>query len=164
MTKIGILSDTHGQLPGGLITFFEKCDQLWHAGDFGSLEVLEQLENFKPLRGVFGNIDGTEIRQQFPERYHEKIENVTMAMMHIGGYPGRYEKKAIEWIRQTKPKVFITGHSHILKIMWDKKNNLLNINPGAAGNAGFHKSITMVRFDIDGSDIKNLEVFDKKRQ
>jgi uncharacterized protein len=163
MTTIGLLSDTHGHLPDGLYTFFEKCDQIWHAGDFGSLQVWENIEKFKPLRGVYGNIDGTEIRQRCKEIHCEKIEDVTMAMMHIGGYPGRYEKKAKDLIAGTRPKIFITGHSHILKIVWDKKNNLLHINPGAAGNSGFHKVITLVRFVIDGWEIKNLEVFEKNR-
>jgi len=163
MRKIGLLSDTHGQLPDGLFNFFEKCDQIWHAGDFGNIGVWETLEKFKPLRGVYGNIDGTEIRMRCAEKYWETVEGVTLAMIHIGGYPGKYEKNARQLITQVKPTIFITGHSHILKIIWDKKFNLLHINPGAAGTSGFHKVITLVRFDIEGSEIKNLEIFEKSR-
>lgn len=164
MTKIGLLSDTHGSLPDKAFGFFEPCHQIWHAGDIGSIQILEQLESFKPVRAVYGNIDGNEIRVRTPETITETVEGVKISMIHIGGYPGRYQPKAREMILKQKPKIFISGHSHILKVMFDKKLNLLHINPGAAGKSGLHHKITLVRFDIDNDDIKNLEVFEKNRR
>ncbi len=164
MKKIGLLSDTHGALPEKTFDFFKPCDEIWHAGDIGKPEVLDTLEAFRPVKAVFGNIDGNDIRMRTTEIVSETIEGVKMSMIHIGGYPGRYQPKARDLIMKEKPKLFISGHSHILKVMFDKKHQLLHINPGAAGNAGLHQKITMVRFDVKNGEIKNLEVFEKARK
>lgn len=164
MQKIGLLSDTHGTLPEKAFDFFKPCQQIWHAGDIGSSRVLEQLEAFRPVKAVFGNIDGTDIRIRTTETITETVEGVTISMIHIGGYPGRYQAKARAMIIKEKPDLFISGHSHILKVMFDKKNNLLHINPGAAGKSGLHQKITMVRFDVDQGEIKNLEILEKDRK
>lgn len=164
MRRIGLLSDTHGSLPAKTADFFASCDEIWHAGDFGTTEVADQLEQIKPLRGVFGNIDGTTLRARFPEHLLFTVEQLKVLMIHIGGYPGRYDRKVRELIISENPGLFISGHSHILKVMYDKKSDLLHINPGAAGTLGLHKKITMVRFTIDGSQIKDLEVFEKGRR
>ena len=164
MKKIGLLSDTHGSIPEKVFEFFSPCQEIWHAGDIGNIAVLETLEAFRHVRAVYGNIDGTEIRARTPEIITQTIEDVKMSMIHIGGYPGKYQPKALEIIRKEQPKVFISGHSHILKVMYDKKHNLLHINPGAAGKSGLHQKITMVRFDLGKGEIKNLEVFEKDRK
>lgn len=164
MKKIGLLSDTHGSLPQKAFTFLEPCDEIWHAGDIGNIETLDKLKSFRPVKAVYGNIDGSPIRLCTTETYVETIEGVKIAIMHIGGYPGRYEKKALDLIRKEHPKVFISGHSHILKVIYDNKHNLLHINPGAAGNHGMHHKITMIRFDCDKSEIKNLEIFEVDRK
>lgn len=163
MIKIGLLSDTHGHFPEKAWDFFSACDEIWHAGDFGSAAVAGEIAAFKSLRGVYGNIDGHEVRMQFPEVNLFTIENLKVIMMHIGGYPGRYEKKARELILKEKPGLFISGHSHILKVMFDQVHNLLHINPGAAGNSGLHRKITMVRFNVNNDKISDLEVFEKDR-
>jgi len=164
MKKIGLLSDTHGSLPEKAFEFFSKCDQIWHAGDIGKPEILDQLEESFTVKAIFGNIDSTEIRTRTKEIIIETIEGVKILMIHIGGYPGRYEKKVRELILIEKPKLFISGHSHILKVIYDKKHKLLHINPGAAGNSGLHQKITLVRFDLDKGEIKNLEIFEKDRK
>lgn len=138
--------------------FFEHCDEIWHVGDIGSIEVLEKLQKFLPTRAVFGNIDGQEIRTLLPLEQSFTIEGIPVFMTHIGGYPGKYAPGVIQKLRTKRPKVFISGHSHILKVMYDKKLNLLHINPGAAGKQGFHQVRTLVRFVIDGSEIKDLEI------
>ncbi|OQX75504.1 MAG: YfcE family phosphodiesterase [Bacteroidetes bacterium 4484_276] len=163
MTKIGLLSDTHGSLPAKTFGFFKDCDQIWHAGDFGDIKIIEQLQASKPVKAVFGNIDGTEARALFKETLVFKVEDVKVVMMHIGGYPGRYSWQARETIQKERPGLFISGHSHILKVMYDKKHKLLHINPGAAGKFGLHQKITLVRFAIDGDEIKDLEIFEKER-
>ena len=163
MTKIGLLSDTHGSLPAKTFGFFKDCDQIWHAGDIGDVKVIELLENFKPLVAVYGNIDGNEIRVSCPEIQVFAVENVKVFMIHIGGYPGRYSTRALASIQKEQPGLFISGHSHILKVMYDKRNNLLHINPGAAGKFGLHQKVTLVRFVIDGDQIKDLEIFEKER-
>ena len=160
MKKIGLLSDTHGHLPERIFHHFEDCDEIWHAGDVGSTEIIDQLEEFKPLRGVYGNIDGTEVRKIFPLNNRFMCEDVDVWMTHIGGYPGRYDKRVMAEINSNPPQLFITGHSHILKVQFDKKRNLLHINPGAAGKSGFHQVKTIVRFDIEGKEIKNLNVIE----
>lgn len=164
MRKIGLLSDTHGYFPEKTFEFFSKSDEIWHAGDIGNEEVLDKLEAFRPLKAVFGNIDNTAIRSRTREVFIENINGVKMAMLHIGGYPGRYAAKAREMIIRERPNVFISGHSHILKVMYDKHFNLLHINPGAAGKTGLHHKITLVRFDIDQAEIKNLEIFESDRK
>ena len=163
MTRIGLLSDTHGYLHPRVFEFFGACGEVWHAGDIGNIETADRLTGFKPFRAVYGNIDGGKLRVICKENAFFKIEEVKVLMMHIGGYPGRYSPKAKELIKRYKPDLFISGHSHVLKVMPDNRNNLLHINPGAAGNSGFHKFITMVRFTIEGSKIDNLEVLEIKR-
>lgn len=163
MLKVGLLSDTHSFINPRILDFFSDCDEIWHAGDIGSMETAEKLSALKPLRAVYGNIDGSALRQTYPEFQNFRCEDVKVLMTHIGGYPGRYERIARLKIEQEKPGIFISGHSHILKIIYDNKNNLLHINPGAAGNYGFHHVITCVRFAIDGKDIRNMEIFEKQR-
>ena len=163
MKKIGLLSDTHGWLNPAVFDFFKDCDEIWHVGDIGSTDVADSLSAFKPLRAVYGNIDDQKIRLMFPKVNIFTIENVKVMMTHIGGYPNHYEPGIKTLIIKEKPNIFISGHSHILKVMNDHELNLLHINPGAAGNSGFHKVITMLRFQIDGSEIKNMELYEKKR-
>ena len=163
MKKIGLLSDTHGWLNPAVFEFFKDCDEIWHVGDIGSTDVTDSLSAFKPLRAVYGNIDDQKIRLMFPKVNIFTVENVKVMMTHIGGYPGRYESGIKELIIKEKPNFFISGHSHILKVMNDHELHLLHINPGAAGNSGFHKVITMLRFQIDGSEIKNMELYEKRR-
>lgn len=160
MTKIGLLSDTHGYLTDVELDYFKDCDQIWHAGDFGTTEVSDKLSNFKPLRGVYGNIDGHELRAIHPLHQRFKCEELDVYMIHIGGYPGRYHKEVRNYIMRNPPDLFITGHSHILKIMPDKKLNLIHMNPGATGKHGFHHVRTMIRFDVEGKEIKNLQVIE----
>ena len=160
MRQIGLLSDTHGFIHPKIYEFFKPCNEIWHAGDAGNLELLDQLKAFRPLRAVYGNIDGQDIRIIYPEKQIFFCEDVKVFMIHIGGYPGRYNpltRKIIEWER---PKLFISGHSHILKVIPDKKYKLLHINPGAAGKFGLHNKITFVRFVIDKDDIRDLEVME----
>jgi putative phosphoesterase len=163
MKKIGLLSDTHGFIDERLFTFFEKCDEIWHAGDIGNLQTAKRLETYKPLLAVYGNIDNHEIRVDYPGILRFMCEQTEVLITHIGGYPGHYEPQIREIIKTKPPKLFICGHSHILKVMYDKKFSLLHINPGAAGNSGFHKVKTAVRFEIDGSEIKNLEIWESPR-
>jgi putative phosphoesterase len=163
MTRIGLLSDTHGSVNPRILDFFSDCDEIWHAGDIGNVETSVKLAAFKPFKAVYGNIDGTELRISYPKNQLFNCEDVKVLITHIGGYPGRYEKEARQLIESEKPGIFISGHSHILKVIYDKKHKLLHINPGAAGNSGFHHVVTCVRFVIDGKDIQNLEVFEKQR-
>jgi putative phosphoesterase len=163
MTRIGILSDTHSFIHPRIFEFFKDSDEIWHAGDIGNAKTAEDLQKIKPLRAVYGNIDGGELRMLFPRDLIFSVEKVKVVMTHIGGYPGRYEKWAKELILKEKPQLFVTGHSHILKVMYDEKYQLLYINPGAAGKYGLHKSITMVRFVVDGDQMKELEVLDIPR-
>lgn len=158
MKRIGLISDTHGYLHPNLEKLFAQCDEIWHAGDVGNYEVIEQLEKFKPLKGVYGNIDGQDIRTRFPKNLRFNCEGVDVWITHIGGYPNRYNQEIREEITNNPPKLFICGHSHILKVMYDEKLKLLHINPGAAGQQGFHKVKTIVRFTIDKNEIKELEV------
>jgi putative phosphoesterase len=163
MTRIGLLSDTHSFLHPKIFEHFNACDEIWHAGDIGSAETIYKLRDFKPVRAVFGNIDGYPVRSLYPEKELFFCEDVKVFMTHIGGYPGRYEKSVRELILTEKPDLFICGHSHILKVMYDKRNELLHINPGAAGNSGMHKVITFVRFVIDRKTIKDLEIIELVR-
>ena len=164
MKKIGILSDTHGYIHPGVSDFFKDCDEIWHAGDIGDMETADKLAQIKPLRAVYGNIDDHSLRTQYPEFLYFRCEDTDVLMIHIGGYPGKYTPQARKLIETYQPQLFITGHSHILKVMPDKKHGLLHINPGAAGYSGFHKVITMVRLTIDGKEIKDLEVFEAQRK
>ena len=163
MKKILLLSDTHGHVDDHIIKYVKESDEVWHAGDIGTTQVTDTISNLKPLRAVFGNIDNHELRLSFPEELLFECEDMNIYMTHIGGRPGRYSKGVSEKIKSLKPKIFICGHSHILKIQFDKVNQLLFINPGAIGKHGFHKVRTMVRFVVDKSDIKNMQVIEVKR-
>jgi putative phosphoesterase len=157
--KIGLLSDTHTFLDEKIFEYFKDVDQIWHAGDIGNDELADQLEAFKPLRAVYGNIDGGKLRVRYPEDQIFSVEGVSVWMTHIGGYPPRYTTRVKTAIMKYNPKLFICGHSHILKIMPDKKRpGSLCINPGAAGKHGFHIEKTVVRFELSEGEIKNLEV------
>mgnify|MGYP001392136881 CR=1 FL=1 len=160
MTKIGLISDTHGFLDDAVFKYFDQCDEIWHAGDFGSLSIVDALTAFKPFRGVWGNIDGKDIRLTCPEHQRFACEGVDVWMTHIGGYPGRYAIQVKPEIDRNPPKLFICGHSHILKVQFDPKLALLHLNPGAAGKQGWHKVRTLMRFDINGDKIENLEVIE----
>ncbi|HHN48881.1 MAG TPA: metallophosphoesterase [Bacteroidales bacterium] len=164
MKKIGLLSDTHGSLPQAYNNFFSNVDEIWHAGDIGSMEVVEQLQAFKPLQAVFGNIDDLKVRSIFPEDQFFMCEGIKVLLTHIGGYPGRYEPRAKALILREKPGLFICGHSHILKVIYDRKYKLLHINPGAAGKYGLHQQITMIRFAVEADRITNMEIYDKPRR
>lgn len=157
MTKILLLSDTHSYLDDRILDYASQADEIWHCGDFG-VGVAEKMEDLKPIKGVYGNIDDEKIRRIYPEVLSFDCEQVRVLMIHIGGYPGKYSPLARTEIAEKKPKLFISGHSHILKAMYDEKNALLHMNPGAAGKSGWHKVRTMMRFEIDGTEIKNLEI------
>lgn len=158
--KILLLSDSHSYIDDRILEYAAAADEIWHCGDFGNLEVIEKLEQIKPLRGVYGNIDGTEIRKIFPEVLRFQCEKVDVLMIHIGGYPGKYTPLAKREIEGKTPKLFISGHSHILKAMYDQKNKLLHLNPGAMGKVGWHQMRTMMQFEINGDQIENLAVIE----
>lgn len=160
MVKIGLLSDTHAWWDDRYIKYFSECDEIWHAGDIGSAAFLEKLEAIKPVRAVHGNIDGQDIRIIAPKHQRFVVEDVDVWMTHIGGYPGKYASEVVPEIYRRPPKLFISGHSHIVKVLYDKTLGLLHINPGAAGQYGFHKKRTLVRFCIDSGDIKDLEIIE----
>jgi putative phosphoesterase len=162
MLRIGLLSDTHGFLDDAVFKHFEQCDEIWHAGDFGSFSIAESLQNFKSLVGVFGNIDGPDIRREFPEEIIFQREEIKIFMKHIGGYPPKYTPQVKPVIASQRPNLFVCGHSHILKIMYDDRLKCLHINPGAAGLQGWHKVRTLVRFVIVGNEMKNCEVIELK--
>lgn len=160
MKKILLLSDTHGHIDERILYYAQQADEIWHAGDIGSLNITDQLKAIKPLKGVYGNIDNAEIRKEFPLNNRFMCEEVDVWITHIGGYPGRYSPAIKNELRQNPPKLFISGHSHILKVMNDKNLNLLHMNPGAAGKQGFHKKRTMLRFQIDAKNMAGLEVIE----
>lgn len=167
MTRIGLISDTHGFLDETIFKHFENCDEVWHAGDFGSMELVKRIkENIgqKSFRGVYGNIDGQDIRAEFPEQLVFMCEEVKVMMRHIGGSPPRYNPETRKELLLHKPLLFISGHSHILKVMYDNKINCLHMNPGAAGNQGWHKLRTIIRFVIDGKNMKDCEVIELGRK
>ena len=164
MKKIGILSDTHASVPERVWEFFEDVDEIWHAGDIGSFEVLDRLRSIAEVKAVYGNIDNHLIRSSVPEYQVFMCEDVQVAMIHIGGYPGRYTKEGKSLIRQYRPDLFVSGHSHILKVMYDRTHELLHINPGAAGNKGFHKLITAVKLRVDGKKMSDMEIFELERR
>jgi putative phosphoesterase len=163
MISIGLLSDTHGFFDTRLISFFKECDEIWHAGDIGNLELADTISRLKPLKAVYGNIDGMDVRSAFPLNERFKCEGMDVWMTHIGGYPGNYDRSVRKEIYINPPDLFITGHSHILKVIPDKKLGLLHINPGAAGKSGFHKVRTAVRFKISDARIHDLEVWEIAR-
>jgi uncharacterized protein len=158
--RIGLLSDTHGFLDPAVFTYFAGCDELWHAGDFGPIEILDQLKTFKPLRGVSGNIDGAEIHSEMPPDLSWETEGVRVYMTHAGGYPGRYEKKAKQELLRYRPDLFISGHSHILRVMRDPELGLLHMNPGACGRSGWHKVRTLLRFTVEAVKISEVEAIE----
>jgi putative phosphoesterase len=160
LTRIGLISDTHNYLDPAVFDHFKNCDEIWHAGDFGTAAISDQLKSFKPLRGVYGNIDGYDIKSIYPEQLVFMCEDVKVMMRHIGGYPPKYNSETKKEILIHKPQLFISGHSHILKIMYDDKLNCLHINPGAAGKHGWQKVRTLVRFTIDKKNIKDCEVIE----
>lgn len=160
MLKIGLLSDTHGFLDPAIYKYFKECDEIWHAGDIGTIEVYDELCKFKPLKAVSGNIDGHVIRSAVPENLYFNVEGMNVYITHIGGYPGRYNLGVKSFLSTHPTGLFICGHSHILKVMYDKSYGLLHINPGAAGNHGFHQVKTLVRFEINDGKPQNLEVIE----
>jgi putative phosphoesterase len=163
LTKILLLSDTHSYIDADILKYVKLADEVWHAGDIGDLKVTDTIAKLKPLRAVYGNIDDAKARVEFPLNNRFHCEEVDVLITHIGGYPGRYSPTIRDEIYKNPPRLFISGHSHILKVMNDKKRGVLHMNPGAIGTHGFHKVRTMLRFEIDGSDIKNLEVIEFKR-
>ncbi len=162
MTKIGLLSDTHSYLDEKIFKYFANCDEIWHAGDIGNIQLADKLSAFKPLRAVYGNIDGQDIRIVYPKHLRFMCENVDVWITHIGGYPNNYSKEVKPGIFRNPPKLFICGHSHILKVIYDKKLNLLHINPGAAGKSGYQQVRTLIRFTIDNKNIKDMEIIELK--
>ncbi len=160
MQRIALLSDTHNYLDPKIFKYFESCHQIWHAGDIGTISIADELSKIKPVIAVYGNIDGQDVRKVYPKNQRFMCEGVDVFMTHIGGYPHRYSSEAQVEIKRSPPKLFICGHSHILKVMFDSTYKLLHINPGAAGIHGFHKVKTFVRFTIEGDQIKDLEVIE----
>lgn len=160
MFRIGVLSDTHGFFDPRIATYFSECDEIWHAGDIGDYEVVIQLNRIAPVVAVYGNIDGTSIRARYPGHQRQVREGLDIWMTHIGGYPGNYDTRVKSNISDKPPGLFISGHSHILKVMPDKNFGFLHINPGAAGRNGLHKVRTLVRFEIDKGRIGNLDVIE----
>jgi len=160
MTKIGLISDTHSYLDDAVFRHFENCDEIWHAGDIGLIEVAEKLAAFKPFKAVYGNIDTTDVRTVYPEHLRFNCEQTDVWITHIGGYPDRYSPLVKPEIYNNPPKLFICGHSHILKVIYDKKINCLHLNPGAAGKQGWHKVRTLMRFAIDEDKIKDFQVIE----
>ncbi len=158
--KIGLLSDTHGHLDDKVFTYFKDCDEIWHAGDIGNIEVTDKLKAFKPLKCVYGNIDGGDARKEFPENLRFDCEGMNVLITHIGGKPYVYTKNIREELNDNPPDIFVCGHSHILKVQYDKRLNFLYLNPGAAGIHGFHKVKTLLRFEITAGSIKDMEVIE----
>ena len=159
MTRIGLIADTHGYLDPAIEKHFSQCDEIWHGGDWGNLQVAEALSKAgKPLRGVYGNIDGNDIRSLYPEQLVFTCEQVKVMIRHIGGYPPKYNPETRRELQQHQPQLFISGHSHILKVMYDDRLQCLHMNPGAAGKQGWHKVRTLIRFVIDGKEMKDCEV------
>lgn len=164
MKKIGLLSDTHNWWDERYEKYFADCDEIWHAGDIGSIELADRFASLKPFRAVYGNIDDQKVRSAYPEFLRFKIEDIEILMTHIGGYPGKYNPKVKSILEVNPPQLFICGHSHILKVAYDQKLECLHINPGAAGVYGFHKVRTLVRFIIEGKNIRDLEVVELNEQ
>lgn len=158
MKRILLLSDTHGYIDDRILHHAKSVDEIWHAGDIGDLNVTDDLKRITTLRAVYGNIDGQEARREFPLHNEFEVEGLKVWITHIGGYPGRYSFGIPELMEKKKPGLFITGHSHILKVQFDKKYNLLHMNPGAAGVHGFHKMRTMLKFDVENGKVENLNV------
>lgn len=163
MKRIGIISDTHSYWDERYVKYLTGCDEIWHAGDICSMDIIERLQAIAPVRAVCGNCDGGELRWRYPEVLRWRCEEVDVLMKHIGGYPGRYDRSIVRSLLQRPPRLFISGHSHILKVQYDKSLGLLHINPGAAGLQGWHQVRTLVRLTIDGSEMRDLEVVEITR-
>lgn len=164
MKKILLLSDTHSFIDDQILKFVKQADEVWHAGDIGSIEVIDTINKLKPIKAVYGNIDDSIIRSEFPLDLKFTDEGVSVWMTHIGGYPNRYDLRIKEELTNKPPKLFICGHSHILKVIYDKKLNILHMNPGAAGKHGFHNIRTMLRFEINAGNISNLEIIELEKR
>ena len=164
MKKITLLSDTHGELDKRFFPHFKESDEIWHAGDIGSIDIIDSLNTLAPVKAVFGNIDNHIIRRSFKSTLLFKCEKVNVMMTHIGGYPGNYAKGIKDKIKECEPKIFICGHSHILKVMYDKKLKVLHMNPGAVGNYGIHKVKTIIKFIIEEDNIKDLKIIEFPRK
>jgi uncharacterized protein len=160
MKRIGLLSDTHGFFDPALKDFFGNCDEIWHAGDIGTIELADEIESFKPFRAVYGNIDGASIRMRYPLDNKFMCEGIEVWITHIGGYPGNYDRRIKEAIKITPPGLFISGHSHICKVIHDKELRVMHFNPGAAGKVGFHEMRTALKFSIDGKQFKDMELIE----
>jgi putative phosphoesterase len=158
--RIGVISDTHGWLDPAVFEHFAGVDEIWHAGDAGNLEVISRLEAFRPLRAVWGNIDGAGVRRATGEYHFFRAGTKNVLLIHIGGYPGHYSPRAMELIRSLRPDIFVCGHSHITRVIYDKPNGMLCINPGAAGRTGIHKVMTLLRFRIEEDKISDMEVIE----
>ena len=163
MRRIGLISDTHNCFDEPLRDFLKDVDEIWHAGDIGSIELADEIAKFKPLRAVYGNIDGGDTRYTYSDFTHFKVEDVQVLITHIGGYPRHYSPQALARIQTLRPKIFVSGHSHILRVEYDKIYDMLHLNPGAAGSYGFHKMRTALRFTIDGGTIKDMELGEWQR-
>ena len=164
MKKIGLISDTHSFLHPRVKACFKDCQEIWHAGDIGNLALADELADFKAFKAVYGNIDGHEIRKQYPKNLRFEIEGIAVWITHIGGYPGRYDQRVRDEIQENPPGLFICGHSHILKAMPDKKLGLLHLNPGAAGKVGFHNVLSLMRFEVENTQVQNLEVIELEKR
>ncbi len=160
MKKIGVISDTHGYWDEKYGKYFAECDEIWHAGDFGSDEIAEKLLEIKPLRGVCGNCDGYPVRYNYAPTLYFETEGVSVLLTHIGGYPGHYAPQILKALSDFQPRLFVCGHSHIAKVMFDKERNMLCVNPGAAGRQGFHLVRTLMRFELGEGNIRNLELIE----
>lgn len=163
MKNILLLSDTHSHIDDKMLKYIKQADEVWHAGDIGDISVVDTIKKLKPLRAVYGNIDDAKVRQEFPLNNHFVLEGVKVYITHIGGYPGNYNARVYKELKEHQPKLYICGHSHILKVMNDKALNCLHMNPGAIGKHGFHKVRTMLRFKLDAGNISDLEVIEFKR-
>ena len=164
MKKILLLSDTHGFIDEQILKYVKQADEVWHAGDFGNIAIADEIRKYKPLKAVYGNIDDSIIRTEFPLDNRFKCEELVIWITHIGGYPNNYDARIRQELKENSPMLFISGHSHILKVMFDKKLNLLHMNPGAAGKSGFHTVRTMLRFTVSGKDIKYLEIIELEKR
>lgn len=160
LKRIALLSDTHNYLDDAVMRAVQNADEIWHGGDFGTMAIAERLMAVAPLRGVYGNIDGPDIRSHYPEILRFRCEDVNVLMIHIGGYPGKYSPLAKREFAAETPNLFISGHSHILKILYDNRFQCLHMNPGAAGKQGWHKVRTVIRFEVDGKEMKNCKVIE----
>jgi len=163
MKRVGIISDTHGFWDDKLAIFLSECDEIWHAGDIGNLETADTISAFKPLRAVYGNIDDYRVRSIYPKINRFECEEVDVLITHVGGYPGKYDKTILPILEYQPPDLFVCGHSHILKVIYDKDYDFLHINPGSAGKSGMHKVRTSIRFTIEGKDFKNMEILEIPR-